>query len=358
MVLDKLKSSNLSRGPKIDDDVFLRRIYLDIAGRIPTLEETTTFLGSKSKNRRAALIDDLLDSYGHVSRQYNYWADVLRVKSRSNKVIGAPYIDFLKDSIEANVPYDQFVRELLTAQGKMLGEDSGAVGYYLRDLNMPEDNMSNTVRVFLGTRLECAQCHDHPFDQWTQRDYFEMVAFTGGLSYGSGYGPKSMTAEERKLMNELKNESREDYQKVRRMLGVTSMGIYGTGTGLARLPEGFMGSDGEENEIVVAKTMFEKKPLVDATLPVVNARSKKKKKKNRRQQVIRGARRYRFAGCVRSMDDISREPTIRNEHCQSIVETDNGTWLDRAGGCDRRHYRTVQRTANGIFVGGDGRSEV
>ena len=293
LVLDKLESNDLSRNPKIKDAVFVRRIYLDIAGRIPTLDETTSFLHSKSKNRRAALIDDLLDSYGHVSRQYNYWADVLRVQSRSNKLIGAPYIDFLKDSIESNLPYDEFVRELLTAHGKMLGEDSGAVGYYLRDLNMPEDNMSNTVRVFLGTRLECAQCHDHPFDQWTQRDYFEMVAFTGGLNYGKGYGGKSLTSEERKLMNELKNDSREDYQKVRRILGITEMGVFGTGTGLARLPEGFMGDDGEENEVVVAKTMFEKKPLVDAHLPsLANARSKnkKKKKKNKRQQFIPGAR--------------------------------------------------------------------
>ena len=292
LVLDKLESNDLSRNPKINDAVFVRRIYLDIAGRIPTLDETTSFLQSKSKNRRAALIDDLLDSYGHVSRQYNYWADVLRVQSRSNKLIGAPYIDFLKDSIESNLPYDEFVRELLTAHGKMLGADSGAVGYYLRDLNMPEDNMSNTVRVFLGTRLECAQCHDHPFDQWTQRDYFEMVAFTGGLNYGNGYGGKSLTSEERKQMNELKNDSKEDYQKVRRMLGITEMGVFGTGTGLARLPEGFMGDDGEENEVVVAKTMFEKKPLVDAKLPSsINARSKnRKKKKNKRQQFIPGAR--------------------------------------------------------------------
>ena len=109
---------------------------------------------------------------------------MLRVKSRlDGGVSGQPYIDFVKDSLAENQPFDEFVQEMLTAEGANLDEGNGAVGYYLRDRNMPEDNMSNTIRVFLGTRLECAQCHDHPFDDWTQRQYFEMVAFTGGMSY-------------------------------------------------------------------------------------------------------------------------------------------------------------------------------
>jgi hypothetical protein len=184
LVMTKLEEEGIKRNPLAQDEVFLRRIYLDVVGRIPTLPETQSFLNSKSKNKRQELIDDLLDSYGFVSHQFNFLADILRVRTRINKVVGQPYIDFIKDSLEENMPYDQFVVELLTAEGKMLSKESSAVGYYLRDLNMPEDNMSNTVRVFLGTRLECAQCHDHPFDKWTQRDYFEMVAFTGGIDYG------------------------------------------------------------------------------------------------------------------------------------------------------------------------------
>lgn len=290
LVLAKLKEDGIKRNPKAPDEVFLRRIYLDVVGRIPTLEETESFLNSKSKNKRADLIDELLDSYGFVSHQFNYWADVLRIQTRINKIVGQPYIDFVKDSLESNMPYDQFVVELLSAEGKMLSPESSAVGYYLRDLNMPEDNMSNTVRVFLGTRLECAQCHDHPFDKWTQRDYFEMVAFTGGINYGGGNFLGQFTKEERQKVQELRKKSGEDFARVRRFLSTSQMGIYGSGTGLARLPEGFMGSDGEENEIVVGKTMFGKEALVDAAVPEPkSSKRKKKKKKNRRQQYIPGA---------------------------------------------------------------------
>jgi len=292
LVLAKLKKEGIKQNPKTDDELFVRRIYLDVVGRIPTLEETKSFLDSKSKTKRGDLIDELLDSYGFVSHQFNFMADVLRVKTRSNKVVGQPYIDFIKDSLEANMPYDEFVVELLSAEGKMLGHESRAVGYYLRDLNMPEDNMSNTVRVFLGTRLECAQCHDHPFDKWTQRDYFEMVAFTGGIDYGGGNISKKLTPEEKRKVEKFRDEQSQDgYFRIRRLLSTSHLGVFGSGTGLARLPEGFMGSDGEENEIVVGKTMFEKEPLVDASVPSsTKSKSKKKKKKKQRgQKNIKGA---------------------------------------------------------------------
>ena len=292
LVLAKLKEKGIKQNPIAGDELFVRRIYLDVVGRIPTLEETKSFLDSKSKTKRGDLIDELLDSYGFVSHQFNFLADVLRVKTRSNKVYGQPYIDFIKDSLESNMPYDQFVVELLSAEGNMLGHESRAVGYYLRDLNMPEDNMSNTVRVFLGTRLECAQCHDHPFDKWTQRDYFEMVAFTGGINYGGGNIAKMLTPEEKRKVEKIRDEkSQEGYFRIRRLLSTSKMGVFGSGTGLARLPEGFMGSDGEENEIVVGKTMFEKDPLVDAAVPISSkSKSKRKKKKKRGQKNIQGAK--------------------------------------------------------------------
>ncbi len=292
LVNAKLKEDGLKRNPMVTDEIFLRRIYLDVIGRIPTLEETNHFFDSKSKTKRADLIDQLLDSYGFVSHQFNYWADVLRVQSRINKVIGQPYIDFIKDSLQSNMPYDQFVVELLSAEGRMMANESNAVGYYLRDLNMPEDNMSNTVRIFLGTRLECAQCHDHPFDKWTQRDYFEMVAFTGGINYGQGNLIGQLTPAERKQVQQLRKESAEQFGRIRRFLSMSQLGVFGTGTGLARLPEGFMGDDGEENEIVVGKTMFEKDSLVESRVPKMQQarfRSRKKKKKNKQPRLIQGA---------------------------------------------------------------------
>lgn len=292
LVLAKLKDEGIDQNPLASDEIFLRRIYLDVVGRIPTLQETKAFLDSKSKTKRADLIDELLDSYGFVSHQFNFLADVLRVQTRANRVVGQPYIDFIKDSLESNMPYDEFVVELLSAEGKMLDPESRAVGYYLRDLNMPEDNMSNTVRVFLGTRLECAQCHDHPYDKWTQRDYFEMVAFTGGINYGQGKKDilKNLNAKEKQKLQEMRESKDEGYFRLRRYLSTSQMGIFGSGTGLARLPEGFMGSDGEENEIVVGKTMFEKEALVDAVVPNSTKSKSKQKKKARGQKNIKGAK--------------------------------------------------------------------
>jgi hypothetical protein len=286
IVAAQLSSRSQELNPLSSDEVFLRRAYLDIVGRIPSIDETQRFLKSSSKNKRADLIDDLLDSYGFVSHQFNFYADLLRIKSRlPGNIDGVSYIDFVKDSLEENKPYDQFVRELVSSQGPNLERGNGSVGYYLRDRNMPEDNMSNTIRIFLGTRLECAQCHDHPFDKWTQRQYFEMVAFTGGLQYRAKetsakanqirkmYRSKDIPASQRGLFN--------------RMGQTLSYGIEGSGTGLARLPENFLGDDGYDGEIVIGKTMFEGKPLVDTKIPKKTAPVKSRN--NTQQAAIRGA---------------------------------------------------------------------
>ncbi len=166
----------------IDDATFVRRAYLDIAGRVPTIEEAENFHGSDYPRKRQQLITDLLESEGHMSHAYNYWADVLRINSALGIGAGqaeAAYQLWVKEAIRTNKPYDQFVRELVSARGMIW--DNGAVGYYIRDRGMPLDNMSNTVRIFLGVRLECAQCHNHPFDKWTQMDFYQMAAFSYGM---------------------------------------------------------------------------------------------------------------------------------------------------------------------------------
>ncbi len=303
LVLKQLSEKEEQLNQCASDEVFLRRIYLDLAGRIPTLDETNQFLASHNKNKRSLLIDRLLDSYGWVSRQFNFYADLLRVKSRAGNVTGQPYIDFIKDSLSENKPYDQFVRELLTSEGPMVREGNGAVGYYLRDVAMPEDNMSNTIRIFLGTRLECAQCHDHPFDKWTQRQYFEMVAFTGGMSYRLRR-PDSEYSEEIFGLRKMRNEFDPQVLRVlRRIVRPMTYGISGTGTGLARLPEGFMGDDGEEFDIVAGKTMFGELPLVEAEHPS----SRKSRRFGKNPLVIFGA----------------REVNSREKYAEWLVSADN-----------------------------------
>lgn len=182
LVLAVLKENGVEPNPAINDETFVRRAYLDIIGRIPTIEESENFHGSTYERKREQLIRDLLESDGHMSHAYNFWADVLRINTglgNNARQAEAAYQLWVKEAIEANKPYDEFVRELVGATGQIW--DNGAVGYYIRDRGMPLDNMSNTVRVFLGTRLECAQCHNHPFDVWTQMDYFHMAAFSYGM---------------------------------------------------------------------------------------------------------------------------------------------------------------------------------
>ncbi len=185
LVEEGLKRHNQEPNAPAADDVFLRRVYLDVIGRIPTNNEAAEFLNSTAPDKRAKLIDQLLTSEGYVSNFYNYWADILRIKTDIGNGNNAPagagsaYIDWVKTALAKNLPYDQFVKHLVTAEGYVW--ENGAVGYYMRDAGMPLDNMSNTVQIFLGTRVVCAQCHNHPFDKWTQKDYYEMAAFTYGM---------------------------------------------------------------------------------------------------------------------------------------------------------------------------------
>ena len=163
----------------LDDAAFARRVYLELSGRIPTHDELVAFLGSKSGDKRAELVDRLLESPGYVSHFYNFWADILRLQERPEKhLVFEPYLAYVKDSIRTNKPYDEWVHEMLTADGRPW--ENPAVGFQLRDQGMPLPYVDNTVRVLLGTQIGCAQCHDHPFDHWTQHEFYELAALTAG----------------------------------------------------------------------------------------------------------------------------------------------------------------------------------
>ncbi len=209
LVSTKLKKENIQPHAPTTDEVFVRRIYLDISGRIPTLKETTDFLADTGKDKRAKLIDELLASDGYVQNFANYWSDILRVKSSltqgNSQPAGAAYLNYVRESLATNKPYDKMVQEMLTADGKTY--ENGAVGFYIRDYNMPLDNMAVTTQIFLGTSMVCAQCHNHPFDKWTQMDYYQMAAHSNGMTssnglsnpalagiFGNSYGSKNKKA--------------------------------------------------------------------------------------------------------------------------------------------------------------------
>lgn len=261
--IDRLLEQALDRAgqpahPPVDDATFLRRAYLGIVGRIPSLTESQAFLEDRRADKRARLVDQLLDSPGRTSHEFNWWADLLRARTRlMRQISGEPFMHWLKQSLQDDVPYDRMVREMLTATGPALEPGNGATGYLLRDLNMPHDSMSNTLRVFLGTRLECAQCHNHPTDKWTQLDFYRIAAFQGGMQYRADLAG---TEAGRELRNQVARLGRElgpgAQQAARQMLQQLTAGITGTGVGLERLPRDYQYKDARPNQIVAAKALL------------------------------------------------------------------------------------------------------
>lgn len=162
------------------DEQFLRRIYIDAVGRVPTAAEAAAFLDDRSADKRAKLIDKLVYAPGYSLQMFNWMADLLRVKDTFYKGVPAfSFEDWLKARITANAPWDGMVREMLTADGRL--SDNGAAGFLLYDAEMPLDGVSNLLTTFLGSNMACAQCHDHPLADWTQRDFYQMAAFFGAM---------------------------------------------------------------------------------------------------------------------------------------------------------------------------------
>ena len=166
----------------VGDERFLRRAYLTAIGRIPTVEEAAEFLADKNPHKRANLVAALVQSPGYASHMTNWMFDRLRIVDQNNvaQIRYPVYRHWVRNAIDQDVPWDRMVTDLLTAKGGGWDEESAAVGYFTRDRGMPLDNLAVTMRVFLGSRMECAQCHDDPFGDTKQKDFFRLAAFTNG----------------------------------------------------------------------------------------------------------------------------------------------------------------------------------
>lgn len=182
LVKAALEKHRVEPNPPATDAQFVRRAYLDITGTIPTGQQAFEFLKSRDVNRRSKLIDKLLNSEGYVSHHFNFWGNILRVRDRlannSTNVIAQPYHEWIKKSLRDNTPYDDWVKQMLTADGRIW--DNGAVGFLMRDSGMELDAVDHMTRTFLGTQIGCARCHDHPFDEWSQMQFYQMAAYMFG----------------------------------------------------------------------------------------------------------------------------------------------------------------------------------
>ena len=171
----RLAADKVAPSPRADDAEFCRRVYLDLAGHIPTAEQAATFLDSQDPDKRARLIDQRLASDDYGKHMADVWMNLLVKRNSDNRFVKFdPLTEWLTKSFNDDAPWDKMVRDLMTAEGNQ--DDNAAVTYFLA--NSTVDKMTdNTTKVFLGLQLQCAQCHNHPFAEWKQTDYWGMADF-------------------------------------------------------------------------------------------------------------------------------------------------------------------------------------
>jgi hypothetical protein len=177
-----LRELNVEPFPIVDDLTWLRRVSLDLTGRLPTMEQINAMASDDDPDRRTAWIQRLLDSEGHVDLGSLQWARWLGLHALPNEPRAAEaYGEWIRQAVAEDMPYPQLARELLTSTG-----DSHAVGAanFSRMVGDPRAHAELVARVFLGSRLQCANCHNHPFDRWTQDDYHGLAAVFAGVERG------------------------------------------------------------------------------------------------------------------------------------------------------------------------------
>jgi Protein of unknown function (DUF1549)/Protein of unknown function (DUF1553) len=180
-VFAKLKALRLNPAPLCDDATFLRRAGLDTVGLLPTPDEVRAFLADRDPDKRAKLIDRLLARPEFADLWAQKWADVLRVEEKQLDRKGMQaFHGWLRDQIAAGRPLNEFARDLLAARGSTYA--APAANFY-RALRDPYTRSEAAAQVFLGVRLQCARCHNHPFDRWTQQDYYGLAAFFARVQY-------------------------------------------------------------------------------------------------------------------------------------------------------------------------------
>jgi len=175
LVHHRLRQLNIVPAKPASDADFLRRVYLDLIGTLPTTDEAREFLSNSRSDRREQLVTHLLERREYADYWALKWSDLLRVNRRELGHKGAyEYYHWIRDSFGANKPIDQFAKEVIAAEGPL---NESPAGHFYKAVKQPNQMASTVSQVFLGVRIECAQCHHHPWDRWSQSDYFGMQAY-------------------------------------------------------------------------------------------------------------------------------------------------------------------------------------
>ncbi len=189
LVYDKLRRMKIEPSPLADDATFLRRVTLDLTGLPPSADDVRAFLADprESQQKRDELIDRLVESSEYVEFWTNKWADLLQVNRKFLSEKGAWALrHWIRQAVAENLPYDRFVYEVLTSSGSTFANPPAA---YLRVLREPEAAMENSTQLFLGVRFNCNKCHDHPFERWTQSQYYHLAAYFAQVGRKPGSVP-------------------------------------------------------------------------------------------------------------------------------------------------------------------------
>jgi len=186
---EKFRKLRITPSELCSDEEFLRRVSLDIAGVLPTPEEYQQFVTSSDPEKRSKLVDELLDRKEFVELWVMKWAELLMIRT-TQQIAYKPmlrYYNWLQERLANNVPIDQMVQELLGASGGTFG--NAATNYYQMEAD-PLKVSENVAQVFMGMRIQCAQCHNHPFDRWTMDDYYSFSAFFSQIGRKTAEDPR------------------------------------------------------------------------------------------------------------------------------------------------------------------------
>ena len=183
----KLERLKIQPAAAAEDAVFVRRVYLDLAGIPPTPEEARAFLNdpAPARSKRERLIGELMERKEFIDHWSLKWGDLLQSNRKHLGEKGTwAFRQWIRDSLAANTPYDQMVRELITSKGSTY---QNPAANFFRVNDNPKVAMENTTQLFLGVRMVCAQCHDHPFEKWTQNQYYQLSAFFAAVGLKPGF---------------------------------------------------------------------------------------------------------------------------------------------------------------------------
>jgi len=191
LVYSKLQKLRIVPSDVCTDEEFLRRVYLDVCGVLPTTEEYDRFMAAKESNKRDLLVDELLNRKEFVELWVMKWAELLQIRTTNEISYKSMlrYYNWLQERIASNMPTDQMVRELLGSSGGTF--QNAATNYYQNERDTLKTS-ENVAQVFMGMRIQCAQCHNHPFDRWTMDDYYSFAAFFSQIGRKRGEDPREL----------------------------------------------------------------------------------------------------------------------------------------------------------------------